>query len=76
MSLTCNIDSRGRAVRLVCGLVLLVAGVFSLALWALAAATALAWIVSALLLAAGAFAVFEAQHGWCALRALGFKTRL
>jgi hypothetical protein len=27
-------------------------------------------------LALGAFMIFEARAGWCAVRALGFKTRI
>ena len=76
MALHCNIDSRGRAVRLVYGLILLGAGVGMLLWWALPAGTARAWVATALVLAGGAFAVFEARAGWCAIRAMGFKTPL
>jgi hypothetical protein len=44
--------------------------------WALPAGSALSWIVTVLVLAGGAFAVFEAWAGWCVVRAMGFKTRL
>ena len=76
MALHCNIDSRGRAVRLVYGLILLGAGVAMLLLWALPVGSAWAWVATALVLAGGAFAVFEARAGWCAIRAMGFKTPL
>ena len=76
MPLQCNIDSRGRAARLVYGMVLLVAGVVMLFAWALRAGTAAAWVVTGIALAGGAFAVFEARAGWCVVRAMGFKTPL
>ena len=76
MPLQCNIDSRGRVGRLVKGLILLIAGVAMLFSWALPASSALSWIVTVLVLAGGAFAVFEAWAGWCVVRAMGFKTRL
>ena len=76
MPLQCNIDSRGRAVRLVYGLVLLAAGAAMVVWWALPAGSVLAWLVSLLVLVGGAFAVFEARAGWCVIRAMGFKTPL
>ena len=75
MPLQCNIDSRGRAVRLVYGLLLIAAGVVMLMWWALRAGSALAWVLTVAALAGGAFAVFEARAGWCVVRAMGFKTR-
>jgi hypothetical protein len=76
MPLQCNIDSRGRAARLVYGLILLVGGVAMLFGWALRTGWAIAWVVTTLVLIGGAFAVFEARAGWCVVRAMGFKTRL
>ena len=76
MSLRCNIDSRGRAVRLVYGLVLMAVGVALVVWWALPVSSAFAWLVSLLVLVGGAFAVFEARAGWCVIRAMGFKTPL
>lgn len=71
----CNIDARGKAVRLIWGLLLLLgaavigglafAGVLVGWVW---------WLAVAGLFAAGAFGVFEARAGWCAVRAMGFKT--
>lgn len=76
MPLQCNIDSRGRAARLVYGLILLVGGVAMLFGWALRTGSAIAWVVTTLVLIGGAFAVFEARAGWCVVRAMGFKTRI
>lgn len=36
----------------------------------------LGWLLGGVLVAGGAFSLFEAMNGWCAARALGFKTRL
>jgi hypothetical protein len=44
--------------------------------WAIPSGTALAWAVSIVLLVSSAFAMFEARAGWCAVRAMGFKTRV
>jgi hypothetical protein len=62
-----NIDNRGRLVR----------GLGALALFAGAGFgfPASAWL-GVTLAAAGAFVLFEALRGWCALRACGIKTRL
>jgi hypothetical protein len=42
--------------------------------WAIPRASAWPWVVTALAIASGAFALFEARAGWCVVRALGFKT--
>ena len=61
-----NIDNKGRIVRGVMGVSLLVGAVFCF--------SASFWL--ALLLAiAGVFGLFEALRGWCAARACGIKTR-
>lgn len=76
VALACNIDARGKALRLRLGIGLVLVGVASLALWAVPNGGALAWLVALGLLVSGAFSIFEARKGWCALRALGFKTRV
>jgi hypothetical protein len=76
MALACNIDGRGKAVRFRSGLVLLLLAVVVSLVWALPSASTLGWIVVAGLAAGGAFSLFEARAGWCAVRALGFRTRL
>jgi hypothetical protein len=75
MKLTCNIDQRGRRVRMIGGLmtdsigtVLLVAGILMERGELIGPGV--------VLILAGGFMVFEAVAGWCALRALGFKTKL
>jgi len=74
MALACNIDARGKAVRLKSGIALAAAGAGSLLFWAAPHGGVLPWAVTGALLASGGFAIFEARAGWCALRALGVKT--
>jgi hypothetical protein len=72
----CNIDARGKRVRLINGIVTLFVGVVLLFAWALRAGTTPAWGVTIAAFACAAFMIFEARAGWCALRAMGFKTRV
>ncbi len=70
----CNIDNRGRAARIITGILTAAVGI---GLIAAAQAGALAgWALWAGLgcLAGGAFSIFEGVKGWCVVRALGFKT--
>lgn len=62
-----NIDNRGRVARGLGALVLFVGAGFGF--WVSV------WLGGALA-ALGAFVLFEALRGWCALRACGIKTRL
>jgi hypothetical protein len=76
MNFACNIDARGKAVRLRLGLIeLALAAVVALAV-ALPFDSSFAWGIAAMLALLGAFSIFEARAGWCALRALGFHTRV
>ena len=62
-----NIDNKGRIIRGLGALALLVgAGFgFSVSVW-----------LGIALMALGVFVAFEALRGWCALRACGIKTKL
>jgi hypothetical protein len=61
-----NIDRKGRIIRAVIGLVLLIAAVFiGLQIW---------WAGLGLGLGA-AFVFFEAARGWCVARACGIRTK-
>ncbi len=62
-----NIGNKGRLVRGLGALALLVGAAFGF--------TISAWL-GAGLLASGAFVLFESLRGWCALRACGIKTKL
>lgn len=74
MPLTCNIDSRGKAARLIYGIVLVVLGILLAWLWAAGSGSTFRWIVTVICLISGAVAIFEARAGWCVVRAMGFKT--
>ena len=70
----CNIDARGKRLRLINGIVTLIVGVVLLFAWALPAATVWPWVVTGVVFLSAAFMIFEARAGWCAVRAMGFKT--
>jgi hypothetical protein len=72
--LTCNIDAKGKLIRLIYGIALALIGVALVVFWAWGSGSALAWVVSLALLLGGAFAVFEARSGWCVIRAMGIRT--
>lgn len=73
----CNIDAKGKAVRLMLGAVAEAAGLLQLTLafvgmldghWP--------WIVGSVLLVIGWIGIAEGLAGWCVVRAMGFKTRV
>ena len=70
----CNIDARGRRLRRNGGILCVILA----AACALAALRGIApvwtWTLAAALLVAGLFQLFESWKGWCAIRAMGFKT--
>ena len=71
----CNIDRRGRVLRTTMGVVTDLIGTGLVLAWALGAlpdAWALWAGIAALL--GGGFMIFEGVNGWCAVRAMGFKT--
>jgi hypothetical protein len=76
MKLRCNIDAKGKAVRLIWGILTLSGGLIALFLWARPTGGWLAWGVTVLLIASGIFGIFEARSGWCVVRAMGIKTRV
>ncbi len=61
-----NIDAKGRWLRGIAAGALLLGG---LAAWSFSLSLSLG------LMASGAFVMFEALRGWCALRACGIKTK-
>ena len=74
MPLTCNIDSRGKMLRLIMGAIFLIDGLTLLLLWAWRTGSHVGWITSIAMIAGGVFMIFEGRKGWCALRAMGMKT--
>lgn len=74
MALVCNINRRGRWVRVVFGLVSLAIGVMMIAAaWPEVAFWQ--WLVGAAFAVCGLFSVIVGgAAGWCVCRALGWKT--
>lgn len=71
----CNIDRRGSSIRIAIAVVHLVAASILGVLMLLAILTSPWWWAAlAILLAVGAFTLFEGVNGWCAVRAMGFHT--
>mgnify|MGYP006969370953 CR=1 FL=1 len=71
----CNIDARGKFVRLVSGIIVTLLAIILLALRAFGVLEGTwPWVVGGLGVALGAFQIFEARAGWCIVRAMGFKT--
>jgi hypothetical protein len=75
MALVCNIDQTGRVVRAISGVLLLLLGIIVIAMrwpvppWWI-------WSLGIVLIIGGGFQIFEAAVGWCALRAMGIRTRV
>jgi len=71
---TCNIDQRGKTIRLTLGAFIEATGLLLGVLWFLAYLPPWTlWLAIATWLS-GIFVIFEAVMGWCAVRAMGFKT--
>lgn len=78
MALECNIDSKGRALRLVAGLLAILGGAVAyliLMLEIMPVPESIGTLGVLGMFIGGAFAIFEAKAGWCVVRALGFRTR-
>jgi hypothetical protein len=75
MPLTCNIDRTGRRIRLLTGIAVEAAGAIVLLLRAAGVLEGTwPWIVGLSAVVGGSFMIFEGVMGWCAVRALGFRT--
>jgi hypothetical protein len=70
----CNIDAKGKAVRLVIGSVVEMVGWTLGILWFVGAVPGWAGAIGLGAILGGSFAIFEGIAGWCAIRALGFRT--
>ena len=62
-----NIDNRGRLVRALTGIALIITG--------LVVSAPDRWVCIALV-ASGGFVLYEAARGWCVMRACGIRTKL
>ena len=77
MPLQCNIDAKGKAVRMAGGIAFVLVGIaVMVVLWAGSVVAWQPWAVGVFIILGGAFAIFEARAGWCVLRAMGVKTRI
>lgn len=74
MALTCNIDRRGKTFRFVMGAFLESIGLALGVLWFFEWTPAWTIWPAAAIWLSGMFVLFEAAVGWCAMRAMGFKT--
>ena len=74
MAITCNIDQRGRKVRILAGAFVESLGILLGVLWFLEWTPA--WTIWPALATwlSGMFVIVEGALGWCAVRAMGFKT--
>ncbi len=72
----CNIDARGRTVRRRGGLLCLVLGTFAVVAAFSGAPRWPSLGVAVFLVLSGLFQLYESRKGWCALRAMGIKTRV
>ncbi len=73
----CNIDARGKAVRLKLGIKGLVVGLVLITAFYIAGIDLrILWLIPLGIIGGGAFVIFEAWTGWCVVRALGFRTPL
>lgn len=71
----CNIDAKGKMLRLIYGLLMIgVAAVLAGLILLDIVAGGWVWAGVVALGLFGAFGVYEARTGWCAVRAMGFKT--
>ncbi len=77
MAFTCNIDQRGMRFRSRMGTIVLGIGLFIGASFLLIDINqSFLWLLPAGLIAGGAFSIFESRIGWCAVRALGIRTKI
>ena len=71
----CNIDRKGRTARIIFGAIC--DGIGSLLIVLAVVGSGPFWILliaGIMLMAAGLFSIVEGMIGWCATRAMGFKT--
>ena len=71
----CNIDAKGKAIRLIGGLFTLLLGMTIGIFYGMGILIYSEWLtISICLIIGGCFAIFEGKAGWCAIRAIGIKT--
>jgi Co/Zn/Cd efflux system component len=71
----CNIDQRGRLVRLAAGALLDGLGMVLVVLAAIGTLQgSWPWVAGIAAMVGGAILIFEGLRGWCVLRAMGLRT--
>ena len=74
--MTPNIDESGRRLRFAAGVLSLIVAVVLVVIAVVSdGAPWWLWLLGVLAAGLGAFAIYEARHRWCALRALSGKAR-
>ena len=77
MAFECNIDARGKAVRMKLGIRLVIIGIILATLTFFEIIpSSFGWVFAGGSFAGGAFTIWEARMGWCVVRAMGFKTKI
>ena len=77
MALECNIDARGKAVRMKLGIRLVILSlILTVLTYFETIPTTLGWLATAASFGGGAFTIWESRMGWCVIRAMGFKTKI
>jgi len=71
---TCNIDQRGKSIRFALGAFIEAVGLLLGVLWFFGVTPSWTIWPAAAIWVSGVFVLFEAAMGWCAVRAMGFKT--
>ena len=75
ITMLCNIDDGGKAVRLKLGILAVTVGVLiSVGFFLLEFNFGIEWIIPLGIIGGGAFSMFEGWAGWCVVRAIGIKT--
>ena len=77
MAFECNIDARGKAIRMKLGVRLIIISLILATLTYIEIIpTTLGWLATAASFGGGAFTIWESRMGWCVIRAMGFRTKL
>ena len=76
MARECNIDAKGKFVRLVGGSISLVAGIIALLLIVFGILPENIFSIGSVvgMFAGGALGIYEGRSGWCIARAMGIRT--
>ena len=75
MSRVCNIDSRGKVVRFITGIIAVFSGlIMALMITQNVLPSEIYWAPVIGSIIGGTFSIWEARAGWCVVRAMGIKT--